>query len=100
MAMVAVAGTMIADGMVIVAGAATAAGMAIAAGAATAVGTATAAIGTDHIGVMPIMAGATAAGLSGAGITACASAAEPLAHSGRRLRSPPVFPSNSILIPL
>ena len=77
MAMVAVAGTMIADGMVIVAGAATAAGMAIAAGAATAVGTATAAIGTDHIGAMPIMAGATAAGLSGAGITACASAAEP-----------------------
>ena len=71
MAMVAVAGTMIVAGM------ATAAGVVIAAGAAIAVGTVIAAIDTDHIGGMPIMAGATAAGLSGAGITACASAAEP-----------------------
>ena len=85
MAMVAVAGTMIADGMVIVAGAATAAGMAIAAGAATAAG-------TGHIGAAPIMAGATrVAGPNGAGITACASAVE-IAASGRCLHHRPVRP--------
>lgn len=71
MATVAVAGTMIAVGMAIAAGAATVAGMATAAGAVTVAG-------TGHIGVVPIMAGAIrAAGLNGAGITACASAAEP-----------------------
>ena len=75
MAMVAVAGTMIVDSVAIVDGMAIAAGGATAAGMATAV---TVVIGTGHIGAAPIMAGVTrAAGPSGAGITACASVAEP-----------------------
>ena len=70
MTTVAVVGTMIVDGMAIATGATTAAGMAIAVGTAIAAG-------TGHIGAAPIMAGATrAAGPSGAGITACASAVE------------------------
>ena len=72
MAMVAVAGTMIVAGMAI------ATGVAIVTGAAIAIGTMIAA-GTVVIGAAPIMAGAArAAGLNGAGITACASAAEPM----------------------
>lgn len=68
MATVAVAGTMIVDGTAIAAGGATAAGTETAATVVT---------GTGHIGAAPIMAGATrVAGLSGAGTTAFASAAE------------------------